>query len=690
MPPLNSGKQTPPIIHLVIILLVVFIKYGNGICNTDFCKEKSNSLIRGMDLSVSPCDNFYQFVCGNVSNNSNQKNHDVELSDKSSRDLLRLYKADIKNSEHKMVQIAKQLFQRCMNVDDIERDGISSIKDVINKIGGWPVLEDADSIGIKKFDWVRATHKLRELGYPVSLFLDVNVKREKENKQKFYLKIKIIDTTTNEIDIMRDHSESEAIEMMVKVAKLFGAKNESIIVGEMTKVYKFWQETRCCWFSEPTEKYTVQQFQGEYNKDKRTPFNWLEFLNKLVGPQIVVSSNDYILVEDPITVSEWVNTVITTSERTIGNYMIWKLIEKQLPYLPQNIQNIMKYNIKDTREEFCLKLIDQRFLISPIRVINARNLIPEESQQEVQEIFSNITSEFLNLFEKTNWMDEDDKKRTTETIKTLTLIYGLPANYFNDKILDDMDVDLQVDSQLNTFLDLLAQTNRNLQTTLFKQITLPVSSDTRSRPYLIYRLYVPISSMYYNRLENELYLSAQLAYDLQKDTPSYLKYSLIGELFSSFFKTMFGYYDFEFWEPADSQLSQRTMNNTKLLFGCLKDQVHKYNLSDDKQSYSIMDSLTSIVGEKVSYLAYKKWLQDREEEKLPDLSYTSRQLFWITGTYCHISLSYDSIQSPPVKDASYYSNITVISKLNNPYFFEDFKCSKSIGTNPTEQCPLLF
>lgn len=83
-----------------------------------------------------------------------------------------------------------------------------------------------------------------------------------------------------------------------------------------------------------------------------------------------------------------------------------------------------------------------RFLISPIRVINTRNVIPEENQKEVQEIFSNIKSEFLNLFEKTNWMDDEDKKTTIKNTKTLTLIYGLPQDYLHDKILDDMGVDL--------------------------------------------------------------------------------------------------------------------------------------------------------------------------------------------------------------------------------------------------------
>lgn len=60
----------------------------------------------------------------------------------------------------------------------------------------------------------------------------------------------------------------------------------------------------------------------------------------------------------------------------------------------------------------------------------------------MQEVFSNIKSEFLNLVQKANWMDEKDKRVITEKAKKFTLIYGLPGNYLNDSILDDMDVDL--------------------------------------------------------------------------------------------------------------------------------------------------------------------------------------------------------------------------------------------------------
>lgn len=60
----------------------------------------------------------------------------------------------------------------------------------------------------------------------------------------------------------------------------------------------------------------------------------------------------------------------------------------------------------------------------------------------MEKIFSEVKSEFLDLFQKNKWMDEKDKRIINETVKNVNLILGLPGDYFDDKLLDDMDVDL--------------------------------------------------------------------------------------------------------------------------------------------------------------------------------------------------------------------------------------------------------
>lgn len=47
--------------------------------------------------------------------------------------------------------------------------------------------------------------------------------------------------------------------------------------------------------------------------------------------------------------------------------------------------------------------------------------------------------------------------------------------------------------------------------------------------------------------------------------------------------------------------------------------------------YSLNENICDNVGAKVSYLAYQKWMNDNGAElKLPGLSFTSQQLFWLS------------------------------------------------------------
>lgn len=138
-----------------------------------------------MYLDINPCEDLYKFVCGNVLKDARRKNLFDEIKEKVDHDLVKLYTEDIKDDDHKMVKVAKRLFQKCMDTKAIEKDGLAGIKDIINTVGGWPVLDNENS----EFNWVQATYKLTQLGYPPSFFINVDVTREIKNKEKCYLKV---------------------------------------------------------------------------------------------------------------------------------------------------------------------------------------------------------------------------------------------------------------------------------------------------------------------------------------------------------------------------------------------------------------------------------------------------------------------------------------------------------------------
>lgn len=100
-----------------------------------------------MDPTIDPCDNFYDFACGRFMNEVDIPSKDgmllPSISDTLSsvqRNLLELILEPIETNDTKPIAMAKQYFADCMDMEAREIVGLGPLKELIEKIGGWPLL----------------------------------------------------------------------------------------------------------------------------------------------------------------------------------------------------------------------------------------------------------------------------------------------------------------------------------------------------------------------------------------------------------------------------------------------------------------------------------------------------------------------------------------------------------------------
>lgn len=65
----------------------------------------------------------------------------------------------------------------------IEKTSDNDFRDILKKLGGWPVLE-GKSWDESSFDWKKAVYKFRNTGYSIDYFIDFEVEVDMKNNSR--------------------------------------------------------------------------------------------------------------------------------------------------------------------------------------------------------------------------------------------------------------------------------------------------------------------------------------------------------------------------------------------------------------------------------------------------------------------------------------------------------------------------
>ena len=92
-----------------------------GICMTPACVHSASKMLEMMDVSVDPCENFYNFACGSFVKDTNIPDEEVSVNtfsvieDKLQEQLRILVSEKINENEAEPFKLAKKVYKACMN-----------------------------------------------------------------------------------------------------------------------------------------------------------------------------------------------------------------------------------------------------------------------------------------------------------------------------------------------------------------------------------------------------------------------------------------------------------------------------------------------------------------------------------------------------------------------------------------------
>lgn len=148
------------------------------VCTHEHCRRVSDEILRSINISVNPCDNFFEYSCGSwIKNHTIPKGRSQfsaisQLSLNNERILMEALEKD-EPSDSATLKKVKYFYRSCIDTKTIDRRGNEPALRFIHDIHSWEMAQD-HTWNPKRWDFYD-TLKLLHKTSPAEIFFVVDV-----------------------------------------------------------------------------------------------------------------------------------------------------------------------------------------------------------------------------------------------------------------------------------------------------------------------------------------------------------------------------------------------------------------------------------------------------------------------------------------------------------------------------------
>merc|ERR1711953_320845 len=671
-------------------------------CETPGCIGVSHMLLQNMDQSVSPCDDFYQFVCGGFEErvaipDDRSSWSQFSVIDKELQQQLRaLLESPPEPAEAGVFKKVRSVYHACMNEPLIEEIGLQPLKDKLRSMGGWPVLEGNDW-NEEDFSWLDTTYKFRENSYSTDLLIDFSIQTDIKLSSWRVIDIdqaSLGQAQTYLVKGLSDRTVAAYYKYMVNVAVLMGAER-SVAERELKDSIEF--EMELARASTPREM--RRDSNRMYNpmmirdlKEYAPMVPWLEYINNILTPEIlVVEDTERVILDEPGFLKNLTEILKRTPKRTIANYMFFRAASSSLGFFTEAARKVQEdysqeltgTTSKTPRWKQCVGTASGIFS-SVVGHLYVKKHFKEEAKRAMDEMDV--------ILKSIQWMDDKTRVRAREKLRTMREYIGYPEELLQVHLLEEVYKDLEVSPEKH--FENGIEVGKWSTTYVWSKISGKIDKTDWKRhdqPAIVNAFYSP--------LENSIQFPAGILQGnfFGADRPAYMNYGAIGWVIGH--EITHGFDDqgrtFDSTGNLANWWERTTEENYLDKAQCIIWQYGNYtarppvsiNLNGiNTQGENIADN----GGIKEAYNAYQSWAKrNGAEPRLPGFAaYTPEQMFWISAgnTWCskYRPLALErrirtGAHSPgPFRVKGPFSN--------SPDFSRDFQCPIGSAMNPSSKC----
>jgi len=685
----------------------------DSVCMSPGCVRAAAQILNNMDNRTKPCEDFYQFACGRWIETQVIPDEKTSLSvfSQNTADLNVKLRALIErrptSEDPPIVGQMRNMYASCMNISDVESRGDEPLLEVLRELGGWPViggtLRASEQPTYGKAHWLDTLIKFRQRGFSHDMIIDLSVVPDVRNNRRY-----IIELDQSSLGLpdrsyyfkgMNDTTVAAYYNMMVDSAIMLGATRQEAR-RQMSEALEF--ETSLARISVPREQ--RRNITRLYNKmlakdlySLAPNINWHRYLSSLLKDDRLNLESDEVIVKVPNFIKSLDGLLLNTEPRIIANYMMWRIVRHSMSALSRKWRELAhSYStvttgrqVEEPRWEQCLGSLEGT-LGTALSALYVKNHFNQQSKAAAMEMVEYIKNEFLKILSEIDWMDEETREEAKLKATSIAPYIGYPDELLQDELIEELYSGVKM-ARINFY-----QNVRNLRIWstdyAFSQLRKPNKRGDWKK-----HARAAVVNAYYNALENSIEFPAGILQGafFDAERPNYMNFGAIGYVIGH--EITHGFddrgrqfdkdgNDRNWWKPkTDARFRERAQ--------CIIEQYGNYTVSENglkvngqnTQGENIADN----GGIKESFRAYRRWTKDHgREARLPGLSYSPDQLFWISAANIWCGKFRPEVLKLRVNSGVHSpARFRIIGPLSNsPEFSLSFGCPLGSPMNPRKKC----
>lgn len=701
------------------------------ICTSPECVVAAATLLETMDLTVDPCEDFYQFACARWSDvhvRSADEGSSDWFSDKQKLvDSRLLQLLSHVNSSKPAGEQLRQLFATCS--EDRNDSSLHELRNFLDQYGGWPML---DPNWEPSGSWeLLAPLSIRGRGSPS--FVDISVDIDSEDTTQYLIQVSQ-PSLPLPVAILRDRHTYSAIfssyrQLIIDVVEYIHSQSApstttksdrtidvhhqaDLLVNftiQLAEISSLPEQLR-----DPTSLYhplSLNELQQISHQVAPHSVNWTRLFEAMWSlskeerseggskPHVVeLSANLSVNVVQPDFIRKLTRLISRTDHKTIINYIMWDILFSSSDHLSSYIRNrFAEFNSLLTGSEsptslerVCVSWLSAN-LHEPVDYLYIEKYFSSAEKQQAREAAALILAALTAELSSTSWMDPGTSSQAVEKARAIRLLTGYSqwernATKINNKyrFLNISDSHWENYIRLNEFLflDSLSKLSKTVDKNRFQ---MPVTM---------------VNAMYIPNL-NAINIPASILqppfFYLNIPVLSFGSSGVvIGHELTHGFDDFGRHFDKngalkEWWSPSTSaSFAEKSQ--------CMIDQYNSYNFSLANPDTIMHVNGKNTLGENIAdnggiRQAYKAYFNNRNvfnagrNLTLPGLeNFSEEQLFFISFAQMWCSSNTNSyLRSQLMNDEHSPTSVRVTASVSNtPQFASAFHCTPGTAMNPVD------